>query len=324
MANNNNPYASLDLRKQLYMESRSMAGYALKKGKPVPVSVIKNIEAYEDYSSTGDGKSPAPKIRKEIDIAALVDTHALLVSLVEPATPQTILMLDREQESGKMLKFLGPVSLIRQLMVATITCLFVFIALLASPFINGATLAQDVLSAEGIEQLTRLFFYVSAAGLGASFSALYIANDYISKGTFDPCHQASYWIRFSLGIIAGLLLALLVSEKSIAGDGLLSNGVIRPLLAIVGGFSADLLHSFLDRMVETFKSLFEGGAQNQLEAKAQEAKIKLAGMEIDGRMKLAQNLMQMHQQISTETDPELVKQQLNEILQNLMQSKQPA
>ncbi|HEY8219087.1 MAG TPA: hypothetical protein VIF86_03210 [Methylobacter sp.] len=325
MANkNNNPYASLDLRKQIYMESKSMAGYALKKGKPVPVSAIKNIEAFEDHSSIGDEKSHSPQIRKEIDITDLVDTHALLVSLIDPATPQTILLLEREQETGKMLRFLGPVSLIRQLMVAAVISLFIFITLLASPFINGDTLAEDVLSAEGIEQLTRLIFYVSAAGLGASFSALYIANDYISKGTFDPCHQSSYWIRFSLGIIAGLLLALLISEKSIQSDGLVSNGVIRPLLAILGGFSADLLHTFLDRIVETFKSLFEGSTQNMVDAKTQEARVKLAGLEIDGRMKLAQHLMLMQQQIGTETDPELVKQQLNEILQNLMQSKQPA
>jgi hypothetical protein len=34
--------------------------------------------------------------------------------------------------------------------------------------------------------------------------------------------------------------------------------------------------------------------------------------------------MQMQQQIGTETDPELVKQQLNEILKNLMEYKQAA
>ena len=81
-----------------------------------------------------------------------------------------------------------------------------------------------------------------------------------------------------MGIIAGLLLALLISEQSLQGDGLVSNGVIRPLLAILGGFSADLLHTFLDRMVETFKSLFEGSARNMLDAQAQEAKVKLAGI----------------------------------------------
>jgi hypothetical protein len=321
---NNNPYVSLDLRKQIYMECKSMAGYALKKGKPVPVSAIKHIEAFEAPGYSENEENNAPQIRKEIDITALVDTHALLARLIEPATPQTLLLLDREQETGRMLKFLGPVSLVRQLMLATGISLFIFIALMASPFINGETLAEDVLSAEGIEQLTRLIFYVGAAGLGASFSALYIANEYISKGTFDPSHQSSYWIRFSLGIIAGLLLALMVSEKSLQGDGLLSNGVIRPLLAILGGFSADLLHTFLDRMVEMFKSLFEGSTQNMLDAQAQEAKVRLAGMEIDGRMKLAQHLMQMQQQIGTETDPELVKQQLNEILKNLMEYKQAA
>ncbi|MGZ8183875.1 MAG: hypothetical protein ACXWT1_18130 [Methylobacter sp.] len=321
---NNNPYASLDLRKQIYMECKSMAGYALKKGKPVPVSAIKNIEAFEDRGSSENGENDTLQIRKEIDITALVDAHELLARLIEPATPQTILLLDREQESGTRLKFLGPVPLVRQLMLAAVASLFIFITLMASPFIDSAKLTEDVLSAQGIEQLGRLIFYVGAAGLGASFSALYTANSYISKGTFDPSHHSSYWIRFSLGIIAGLLLALLISEKSIQGDGLISNGVIRPLLAILGGFSADLLHTFLDRMVETFKSLFEGSTQSMLDAKTQETRVKLAGLEIDGRMKLAQNLMQMQQQIGSDSDPEQVKQQINEILQNLMQAKQTA
>jgi len=61
------------------------------------------------------------------------------------------------------------------------------------------------------------------------------------------------------------------------------------VLAILGGFSADLLHTFPGRMVEPFKSPFEGGSQNVLDAQAQEAKVALADMEIDGRMKLAQH-----------------------------------
>lgn len=319
MANKNiTPSANLDLRKQIYMECKSMARYALEKGKSVPATAIKNIEAFEDRSSIREGQNDEPQIRQDLDIAVLVETHDLLARLIEPATPQTILLLDMEQESVTMLNFLGPVSLVRQLMLATVISLFVFITLLASPFITLASLTADVLSAEGLEQLARLIFYISAAGLGASFTALYKANAFISKGTFDPCYQTSYWIRFSLGIIAGLLLALLISEKSIHDDGLISNGVVRPLLAILGGFSADLLHTFLDRMVETFKSLFEGGTQQVLDAKEQEAKIKLASLEIDGRMKLAQNLMQMQQQIGNDTDSEQVKQQINEILQNLM------
>jgi len=58
-----------------------------------------------------------------------------------------------------------------------------------------------------------------------------------------------------------------------------------------------------------------------LDAKAQESKAKLAELEVERKMHLTQNLIQMQQQIGAETDPEQIKQQLNEILQNLMQSK---
>jgi len=315
------PYANLDLRKQIYMECKSMAKFALAKGKPVPAGTIKSIEAFEDHSSNGNEENASPLVRREIDITALIEAHDLLARLIEPATPQTVLLLYIEQKTETLLKFLGPVSLVRQLMLAAVISLFIFVTLMASPFINGSKLAEDVLSAHGIEQLARLIFYVGAAGLGASFTALYTANSFISKGTYDPCHQSSYWIRFLLGIIAGLLLSLLISAESIQNDGMLSTGIVRPLLAILGGFSADLLYTFLNRMVETFKSMFEGSAQSMLDAKAQEAKARLTELEIEKKMHLTQNLIQMQHQIGAETDPEQIKQQFNEMVQNLMQAK---
>jgi hypothetical protein len=74
-------------------------------------------------------------------------------------------------------------------------------------------------------------------------------------------------------------------------------------------------------MVETFKSLFESSSQDIIDAKAIEAKAKLAGLEVEGRMKLSQSLMQVQQQIGQETDPDQIKQQLNELMQNLMMVK---
>lgn len=314
MANkNNNPYANLDLRAQIYMECASMAGYALAKGISVSADTVKSIEAFQENN--------LPENRHEKNLSALIETHNVLSRLIEPATPKTILLLDREQESETGLKFLGPVLLVRQLMLATVICLLIFIGLLATPFINEVTLAEDILTAEGIEQLARLIFYISAAGLGASFAALYKTNEYISRGTYDPCYQSSYWIRFLLGIIAGLLLALLISEKAIQADGVISKGVLRPLLAILGGFSADLLHTVLYRMVETFKSLFEGSARYILDAQTQEAKAKLNSLEIERRMELAQDLMQVQLQMGAAADTEKVKQQLNALLQGLLQSK---
>jgi hypothetical protein len=319
--NNINPYANHDLRKQIYLECKSMAKFAMAKGKSVPVSAIMSIEAVEDHSLDANGTNSSPQIRRDLDITALVDTHYFLARLIEPAAPQTILLLDQEQKTGSMLKFLGPITLVRELMLVALISLFIFVSLMSSPLIDSDSLAEDVLKADGMEQVARLIFYIGAAGLGASFAALYKANDYITNGTFDPSYQASYWIRLSLGIIAGLLLAVLISEDSLQSRGMLSKGVIRPLLAILGGFSADLLYAFLIRMVETFKSLFESSSQNILDAKAIEAKAKLANLEVEGRMKLSQGLMQVQQQIGQETDPEQIKQQLNELMQNLMVAK---
>jgi hypothetical protein len=321
MANDNktSTYADLNLREQIYLECRAMTEYSLANGKIIPAEAIKNIEAMEDYSIPAEKDNRIPNIRKDLDITPLLDTHSLLVRIIEPATPRTILLLDMEQRSNSVFKFLGAVSLIRQLMMASLISLFMFVVLMASPYIDSDKLADDVLTAEGFDQFARLFFYISAAGLGASFAALYQANSYISKGTYDPSYQSSYWIRFSLGIIAGLLLAILISEKAVQGGDMLSHGVMRPLLALLGGFSADLLYTFLNRMEETFKSLFESSSQNILDAKTIEGKAKLAGLEVDGRMKLAQNLMQVQQQLGATTDPEEVKQQLNDLLHNLIQ-----
>lgn len=320
---NTNPYSNLDLRQQIYMECKSMAKYALSNGGNIPGDTIRNIESFEIYNPGTDESAP-PQLKRDLDISELVNAHNTLARLIEPATPKTVLLLDMEQKTETLLKFLGPVSLVRQLMLAAVLSLIIFVVIMCSPYIDDDKLAQDVLTADGIDQMTRLIFYISAAGLGASFTALYTANTYISKGTYDPCYQSSYWIRFLLGIIAGLLLSLLISEQSMSGSDLISKGIVRPLLAILGGFSADLLYSFLNRMVETFKSLFENDSKGMIEAKNMETRAKLAELEIERRMKLSQDLMQLHQQIGAESDPEQVKQQVQGILEGLMQTKTPA
>ena len=50
-------------------------------------------------------------------------------------------------------------------------------------------------------------------------------------------------------------------------------------------------------------------------------KAKLAGLNVERRMKLAQNLMLIQQRIDAKTDSEQLKQQINELLHNLMPAK---
>ncbi len=317
MGNSDQPYAGLGLREQLFMEARAMAEYALANGFKVSVSVVQTLERYEVIQDD-DGKTC--EVNRELPIADLVRAHAALVKLVDPAKPSTILLLDFEQQSKGPLKFLGPVSLIRQMMVAAIISLLLFVLLGLSPNVNAG--GGNILSSNGLPLLLNLLFFLAAAGLGASFAALYKANAYIADGTFDPTYHSSYWIRFFLGLIAGLMLSVLISDKAFADTGdastLLEPGIIRPLLAMLGGFSADLAYTVLSRLVETFESLFRGSAKTIVKSQLQEEKSRLVGQQIQQQSKLALDLLQLQQQMKESDDPQVLQQNINKMLSELL------
>lgn len=311
-----NPYGGLQLPQQIYMECRAMAEYALAKGQPVSPRAVTTIQTFTDEAPgegmLGDESIPTPRPKK--DLFALVSVHQELSRLVQPATPQTILLLDMEQESDRRFKFLGPVGLVRQMMIAALLSLVIFVGVVLSPSINGQ--GGNIFTMSGFTLLLTLLFYLSAAGLGAAFSGLYKANQFITAGVFDPAHQASYWIRFFLGLISGLLLAIVISEKAMAGNDFLEDGVVRPLLAIVGGFSADLLYTFLNRMVETLKSIFQGSAQQQVEAKTQAAQARLNGDLERTKLGFQKELVNFQQDLGADLDPE-VKEKLSALMSKI-------
>ncbi len=332
-----NPYANLTLRRQLFMEARAMAEFALSKGKKIPLKVVQIIEGFEDEfkneaalkvgeadpeTSSFDStvvEADAPKG----DIELLVATHDILADLLIPATPKTILLLDIEQEMGGLLRFLGPVGLVRKMMLVAIVSIAIFIILPSTGAVDPITGVGFFKG--GTKMATSLLFYLSAAALGASFSALYTANTFITDGTFDPTHSASYWIRFMLGLISGLILSIFISGNAVSENGSLLNPELTgPLLALLGGFSAELFFTFLNRMVETMKSLFTGSAKAIIANKAQENQVKMEGMAVEGRMKLAGDLLKMQQELGKTPDPDQVLEQLNHMMIGLLPEKDAA
>lgn len=305
-----------DLRTQLFQEAHAMAEYALTNGSSIPASAISTLENYKvdkEYNGYIDG------VRTDLPIEPLIKAHVALTKTIQPAKPRTILLLNHEKKHKSKLSFLGPVSLIRQLMIAGLISLSLFIGLSLFPQVNSQ--GGNILASNGSALLLNLLFYISAAGLGASFAALYKANGYITNGTFDPTHQSSYWIRFFLGLIAGLILAVLVSDEAFVAanaDGkFLEDGIVRPLLAILGGFSADLAYTILNRLVETFESLFRGSEKNRIDNQIMEVKNKLDEEQRQKEMKTVADLVSLQQQINT-GDPKKSTAAVNEILSNMM------
>lgn len=308
------------LRDQLFLEAHAMAEYALANGKPVPAQAIRTVEAFAD-ARTMDGETSVPYfVKPDLDIDDLLAAHSALAKAIEPAKPRSVLLLKDEREKTGFLQFLGPVALIQQMMLAALIALTLFVGLGLSDQVNQN--GGDILGSSGWPLLLNLLFFLSAAGLGAAFAALYKANAYITAGTFDPTYHASYWIRFLLGLISGLVLSVMISstafETAMQGNGLFAPGITRPILAMLGGFSADLVYTILYRLVDTLESLFRGSPKNTVATKVEEEKLRLANNQAQQQMRLASELVVLQQDLDKADSAEDVKERLRKLIGDIV------
>lgn len=315
-----NPDVNVTLREQLIEESAAMAKYALASGLGVPGDIVETLEAFTNQKITVTGSAGEPakdkpsedQPQRKFDIRELNTIHAKLSRIVDPAKPRTILLLDREGRKKGFFKFLGPVPFIRRMILAALICLVLFIAISLTHAIDDGKDAWDMFNHFGFELLLKELFLLCAAGLGAAFTALFRANRYIANGTFDPKYESSYWVRFTLGIIAGMILATLIPiEKSMESD------FAKPLLAMLGGFSALVVYRIIERLVEAVASFVRGDPQKQLESQSQEIKTKAAEGEAKNRFKLASDLMKVQDQIGTGMKTEEIKKKIGSLIGKL-------
>ncbi len=301
----NHEQQKVSLKEQLVLECTAMAKHAFASGLQVPGKVLRVLDA---FTVTG-GSPPGEPGGGSSDSLPLNQAHERLVKIVEPAKPRTILLMDNEAGQPGLLKFLGVVPFIRRMMLAAIVCLILFIAISLSPEINNQPHSWDMFQSSGWALLLKELFLLSAAGLGASFTALFKANRYIVEGTFDPKYESSYWIRFSLGFIAGMILATLIPiEESVSAD------FGKPLLAMLGGFSADLVYRIISRIIETLEALFRGDTRVMAQAQQEHAKARAAEEDIQNRARTASNIMKIQQEISPQMKPEEIKEKMGKLL----------
>lgn len=236
------------------------------------------------------------------EVSDLTKAHDALARSVHPALPGTLVLLERERHAGRLFASLGPVKLVRQLMVASGFFLATFLLTSLSPDVNVGS--GDIFQSSGWELLVNETFLLSAAGIGASFAALFQVNRYVAKGTYDPRYDTSYWTRFILGLIAGIVLAELLPVEG---------SFTRPLLSLVGGFSASVVYRILTRIVETLESFVSGelpeGVRAEHSAPADPAFLG------EDRAKLVNDLIALRREA---TDGPAVEKKLDEIVMALV------
>jgi hypothetical protein len=284
-----------------------MVKYLAAEGSAIPSEARKLIDR-----SQGEGKNT------EWTSTELLELHKCLSGKVAPARPKTIWLLYKEEQKGKWFGFLGPVSLVRRLMVTTLVSLACFILIGLSSHVNSDSVSKGILDDHGIELFLNLMFFLSAAGLGACFSNLFEANKYIVRSTFDPKYESSYWIRFVLGLIAGLMMAVLI-PSSVEAEVNQSSGIsfiTVPLLAMLGGFSASLFYRVLNRAVTTIETMLTGKSDKGAENKAEERLLKQQREQEMERKKIVDSLLSLKTEVKEAKANEKLKNTIDKILMN--------
>lgn len=295
------------LEAQLVGACEAMLRYALASGLVVPEGIVERVErAARRRAQASDSSEPA-------EIRQLVRAHTELVRLVAPATPRTIMVLSEGRRAR--LSMLGPVRLVRQMLVAVLILLAAFVLLSTTEYVNSTS--GDILHSTGIELLVNELFFLAAGGLGAAFSALFTAYRYIAEGTYDPKFESTYWLRFILGLMAGLLLPALVP----LGGGAETETLTRPLLALLGGFSASVLYRILERLVSAVESLVHGDDSRELRTARREAESARVSEQLGlERLGLIGELRRLEQQARAGNRPDQLADELERMVATLLPS----
>jgi len=301
---------------QSFTECEAMAKYAMASGLKISGSLLQRLKTLEVSVNNSDSDSDGMMMRR------LGDCHNQLSQLVAPATPRAILLLEGGARPKGSLSFLGPLPLTRHMMIAALLSLVTLICLTLFPEVNGSHINSDILLGSGMPLLLNELFLLSAAALGASFSALFIANRYIQEGTFDPKYNISYWIRFVLGLIAGFILATLIDINALTAAGAntanATTPFARPLLAMLGGFSASVVYRILNRLAESVESLFRGDLRDQVKAKTDAERSQLMSKSEQEKSRLAYRLMAVQKKVSSEGTPADIQKELDSIMRELI------
>ena len=276
------PNSPPTLDDQLLRASEAMIRYALASGITVPEAIADTIH-----------RAGAPDT-PPVDVRQLTRAHNELVRLVAPATPRTILVIAEGRRSA--LSMLGPVRLVRHMLVVVIGLLVLFLLLASSQDVNETS--GDFFHEAGVPVLVNGLFFLVAGGLGAAFSALFTAQRYIKEGIYDPKYESTYWLRFILGLMAGLLLPALVP---LGADGEAAS-VTRPVLALVGGFSAAVLYRILERLVSTIESLFRSDPRQMRSAQQEVTAARSAEQTAVERLTLVSDLRRLQDQARADGD----------------------
>jgi hypothetical protein len=268
-------------------ECEAMAENLFAAGRPIPpdlVALLAEALSILDYPGSVAATGAMPANSDSADalagdrdaaldpaaISTLTKVHAELAAILAPTTPEAILLLTEERRRHSPYYILGPLPIVRQMLGLALMSLFVMLGVSLFPDINPTTMSKTFLELTGYPLLEIEILLLSSASLGSCFQNLQQMNAYLSAGTYDPRFQSTYWTRWVMGMISGFVLAQLVHDTFLVPGtttGATQNlSVIgEHLLALLGGYSVDMVHGILSQLVNKLGSVFQTAPQTPVE-----------------------------------------------------------
>lgn len=298
------------LTAEITEEVRAMASHALSAGKPVPGWVL-------ETAAQAEGGAGAAA---EVSTPDLQKAHAELSRLVAPFTPDLIILLEMEAEASGFERALGQVRIARVFMAILGASLALFLALSVSPYLNDPKYG-DIFTSSGWPLFANELFFLATAAVGASFSNLFQLNRELTRGTFTPKNQSSYWVQFTLGVVAGLLLSTLLNVNTIAPTDDVGSTQLHlraAALALVGGFSSSVVQRVIQRLIDALESILRGSPEQDIEAREQAGRQQLEEMLAKDRTRAALLLVDVQRRLAAGESPEALDALLDRASQAIL------
>ncbi len=268
-------FHSLSSEELLFRQCDAMLKHATSNGSQVPPHLITdfksiaskapNLRSLKIFNNEWMSDSEPFHLSND-DVLVLANCHNALVKIVSPARPQTLLLLQYESIRKGRMQVFGSVPLIRRLLAAAFISLIALILLGTSDLIKLDGQNVSLFTYKGQALILNAAFLLSAAGLGASFNALFRAKSYVTNYTYNPTYEASYWIEFAMGLISGLILSELIYLNIDEGSSL---GMIvsrKVTISLLGGFGGLLVYKILNRLVFMLEGIVRKDTEDKLDA----------------------------------------------------------
>jgi hypothetical protein len=303
---------------EMLNEARAMAMHMLRGGIAVPARILELVAQAGALSERRD------QTAVEGAMPDISRAHGELARLIEPFTPDLIVMLEIESKVSPLVRAMGRTRIERSFVLTALASISVFIALSLSHYLKDP-MYGDFFTSSGFPLLINEFFFISSAAVGASFSNLFQIDRELTAGTFIPKNQSSYWVQFILGIVAGLLLSTILNVQSVTPTTAKGVGRVSfeaATLALMGGFSSSIVQRIVQRIIEALESVLRGSAEQEVQARERANRLRLEETLAKHRMRTTLMLVDMQRRLAGGESPETLLARVEQASRSIISNEE--